>query len=643
MKMWKYNSQTVLVLVLFLPIILVVLAILQYSWLSQISEAERERLQIHLQTGVQRLSQDFNAEVTRAYYAFQIEGRQVSEQPIEDLLAQRYNVWREQSLFPQIVGDLYLIRADGEAMETLRFNPTQRRLEAVTMESKEVETLRKQLFSPPQTENDKNARVIRLSVDLINEEMPALVIPIMDSPSTNSSGQLILQKQDSLADFTLESKSFIVVKLDFNAIQNLLLPELIKRHFPESESRLYNIAVVSRNSPNRVIFQSQPDNQFQPNFEDDATAGIFALNLNKKNSLFFKKGSDRKPSEGNSVVVSPRRIKNDKKTALVFPQNENTADNNFAPVFNGEEELKETSAKNLSESSDGRWILRARHIDGSFESIIDKTRWRNLAISFGILSFLAINVILLVIALRQSQLNAQKQIDFVSSVSHEFRTPIAVICSAGENLADGIIRSDKKIERYGRLIHRQGQRLGEMVEQILEFSAARSGHQKYTFRFVRLEPLIEAVLADCQHLLEENKFKIEKELADNLPAVFADPQALRHSFQNLIGNAIKYGNGNRGENRLKISAKVEREQIVLTVFDNGIGIDAQELKHIFEPFYRGRQAVSAQIHGSGLGLSLVMQIIKAHKGKIWAESNPGRGSKFTIQIPINPKKVVEDE
>ncbi len=101
MKMWKYNSQTVLVLVLFLPIILVVLAILQYSWLSQISEAERERLQIHLQTGVQRLSQDFNAEVTRAYYAFQIEGRQVSEQPIEDLLAQRYNVWREQSLFPQ--------------------------------------------------------------------------------------------------------------------------------------------------------------------------------------------------------------------------------------------------------------------------------------------------------------------------------------------------------------------------------------------------------------------------------------------------------------------------------------------------------------------------------------------------------------
>ncbi|MBA3694036.1 MAG: HAMP domain-containing histidine kinase [Acidobacteria bacterium] len=160
---------------------------------------------------------------------------------------------------------------------------------------------------------------------------------------------------------------------------------------------------------------------------------------------------------------------------------------------------------------------------------------------------------------------------------------------------------------------------------------------------MRLEPLIEAVLADCQHLLEENKFKIEKELADNLPAVFADPQALRHSFQNLIGNAIKYGNGNRGENQLKISAKVEREQIVLTVFDNGIGIDAQELKHIFEPFYRGRQAVSAQIHGSGLGLSLVSQVIKAHKGKIWAESNPGRGSKFTIQIPINPKKVVEDE
>jgi signal transduction histidine kinase len=566
----------------------------------------------------------------------------------EVLLAQKYDSWREQSLAPQIIEGLYLIRTDGEAIKAQRFNLAEGRFyeKATTVEATaEIETLKKQLFSlPQQAENDKNDHIIHFSVDLINEEMPALVIPAMDSPAGGGE-QLRLEERNSFDSFALGSKSFVVLKLDLKAIRNFLLPELIKRHFPESESRLYNIAVVSRNAPDQVIFQSQAEQRFQPDSEDDATAEIFALNLNKRNYLFLKKDSDPKQPKSTSADVFPRCIKSDKKTISTVSQSEDpTRHQPDASVLNNEEKLKaSSSANNFSESSNGRWVLRARHLDGAFENIIDKTRWRNLAISFGILSFLAINVILLVIALRQAQKNAQNQIDFVSSVSHEFRTPIAVICTAGENLADGIVRSDRKIEKYGRLIHRQGQRLGEMVEQLLEFSAGRSGRKKYAFQPVELAALIEDVLADNQLMLEENKFKVEKEIDGELPVVFADRQALGHSLRNLVGNAIKYGNNSDGENWLKISAKVEREHILLTVSDNGIGINARELERIFEPFYRGRRSIEAQIHGSGLGLSLSRQIIEAHKGRIWAESNPGEGSKFTIQIPINSKREAEDD
>jgi signal transduction histidine kinase len=237
--------------------------------------------------------------------------------------------------------------------------------------------------------------------------------------------------------------------------------------------------------------------------------------------------------------------------------------------------------------------------------------------------------VLIFVSAQRAKRLAQRQIDFVSAVSHEFRTPLAVIYSAGENLSDGVIREENKITNYGNLIKREGKKLTAMVEQILEFAGARSGKQKYDFRRVEIEKIIAEAIAECQPAIEEKDFLIEKEFAKNLPAIVADKKALTKAVQNLIHNALKYDDG---EKWMKISVGSGDGKVKITVEDKGIGIRKKEIDKIFEPFFRAKSVVDAQIHGNGLGLSLVKQIVEAHKGEVIVESEAGKGSRFIIEL-----------
>jgi signal transduction histidine kinase len=169
-----------------------------------------------------------------------------------------------------------------------------------------------------------------------------------------------------------------------------------------------------------------------------------------------------------------------------------------------------------------------------------------------------------------------------------------------------------------------------MVEQILEFAGANSGRKKYDLRQTEVEEIIENALCECQPLLQKEGFTLEKIIAENLPKISADKHALSHALQNLIVNAVKYGNG---EKWLKISAENGGGKVKIAVEDKGIGIAPKDLKHIFEPFFRAKQVIDEQIHGNGLGLSLVKQTVEKHGGKIEVESEIGKGSRFTIELP----------
>ena len=284
---------------------------------------------------------------------------------------------------------------------------------------------------------------------------------------------------------------------------------------------------------------------------------------------------------------------------------------------------------NLAET--GNWTLNVQHTAGSLDKFIAGARNKNLAVSFGILGLLAVSIVLIFVSAQRAKLFAQRQIDFVSSVSHEFRTPLAVIYSAGENLADGVAREETQVSRYGNLIKSEGRKLTKMVEQILDFAGANSGKKKYDLREQNVTEIIENALLECRPLIDEKGFTVEKDLAEELPAIKADASALSQAIQNLIFNSLKYSNG---EKIIKISVRNSGGTVKIAVEDKGIGIAPKDLKHIFEPFYRARAVVDEQIHGNGLGLSLVKETVEAHGGRISAESEIGKGSKFIVHLPF---------
>jgi signal transduction histidine kinase len=219
-------------------------------------------------------------------------------------------------------------------------------------------------------------------------------------------------------------------------------------------------------------------------------------------------------------------------------------------------------------------------------------------------------------------------------VSHELRTPVAVIRSAAQNLAAGVVNDAEQAKRYGELIDVEGRRLTDMVEQVLEYAGLSGNRRAASSRPVDVASLVHDVVNTSQSLPEAHDVSFDVRIDDNVPPAMADPDALRRALLNLVNNALKYADEGRW-----IGLTVSREpgrnegQVLVSVTDRGRGIPADEMAHIFEPFYRGQFALSQQIHGNGLGLSLVKRIAEAHGGRVSVKSAPGQGATFTIALP----------
>jgi signal transduction histidine kinase len=233
---------------------------------------------------------------------------------------------------------------------------------------------------------------------------------------------------------------------------------------------------------------------------------------------------------------------------------------------------------------------------------------------------------------------ARMQMDFVASVSHELRTPLAVISSAADNIADGVVVEKEGLKKYGSAIRNQSRQMTELVNQILLFAATKDEAQHHAMRELQVAQVLEAALHQTSELAKGSGFAVELHVEPDLPAVLADESGLSRCVQNLIVNAIKYS----GESRwIGVKAflgdsvvKGERE-IRISIQDHGIGISTSDLPRIFDPFYRSRAVIAEQVHGTGLGLSLSKSIAEAMDGRLTVISDLGKGSTFTIHLPAS--------
>ena len=230
---------------------------------------------------------------------------------------------------------------------------------------------------------------------------------------------------------------------------------------------------------------------------------------------------------------------------------------------------------------------------------------------------------------------AKLQMDFVASVSHELRTPITAILSAGENVRDGLVDGREGLVEQASIIVNQADQLADLVDQVLRFAATTRGKPRYTLRPLQVSKIFECALRNTAGLLQKSGFIVEQQIQQALPYVVGDLSAVSQCLRNLIENAVRYSDKDRW---IGLSAKIEEsargKEVQISVQDHGRGISSSELPLIFEPFYRSPWVVAAQIHGSGLGLSIAKGNAEALRGRLSVISEVGVGSTFTLHLLV---------
>ncbi len=584
-----------------LVVLVAVLATLQYRWVGQLADAERQRMQAGAQARAGQFADEVDREITSLFVAFsQIggsfplagSGNTAEAEKVDNAaaFAAEYARWASTTQHARLIRALYLIENGdaGRAAVKLR-----KLTSGGTFEAADTPPRLASLVA--RLQGDDKARAFFPQVDTT---IPGIVFPT----ARFRTSELGATPQHLRIMNVVGMSGCLVAELDRDYIQRDWLPALARRYFAGSDGFDYNLAVVDSNS-GAFVYKSDAglaDGTFK---HPDVKRPLLQIRFDQLEKFVAGRAGAQ---AGTATVTRSWQLNiSGSRDRVVF---RSTAD------------------------SAGQWQLLLAHRAGSLEAAIGRSRHRNLAISFGILALLGVSVGLMVLSTRRAARLARQQVEFVAGVSHELRTPLSVICSAAENLADGVVAEGVQVRRYGELIANEGRRLTEMVEQVMAFAGLHAGRELTERQTVKVSEVIDAALAACAPAIGQRGAKVEKAIADDLPLVSVSARAMQRSLQNLLDNAIKYG-GAAPWLRVAAERDTATGGVAITIEDRGVGIPAEEQRRIFEPFFRGREVANSAIHGSGLGLSLVKRIVEAHGGKVTVSSAAGRGSRFTVYLP----------
>jgi signal transduction histidine kinase len=259
-------------------------------------------------------------------------------------------------------------------------------------------------------------------------------------------------------------------------------------------------------------------------------------------------------------------------------------------------------------------------------------RRRVLLLGFGLLAalLLASSYFIARAVTRELEV-ARVQSEFVSAVSHEFRTPLASIRQLSEMLSDGRIPNETRRKEYYEGLRRASERLYHLVEGLLDFGRMEAGVREYRFEPLDTDSLVRSVVEEFSQEISEQRCQVTIKQNNHLPRVRADQESLRRALWNLLDNAVKYSPDCK---TVWVEASCENDRVAIRVRDEGLGIALHEQKQIFKKFVRASSAGAAGAKGTGLGLAMVHHIITAHGGEVRVSSQPGKGSTFTLLLPI---------
>ncbi len=379
-----------------------------------------------------------------------------------------------------------------------------------------------------------------------------------------------------------------MAELDMASLTGDLLPRLFARHYPGTAGLEFDAVIMDTATPPRLIWASKPGLTSAGLGKPDAATGL----------LHYRPGPATRGFNG-PPPGSPG------------PPGDARGPRGPAP-----------------------WQLLLRHRAGSLEQAVNATRHQNLALSAAVLLLLALALAAMLVSTRRAQELARRQMEFVAGVSHELRTPLSVIGSAAGNLADGVVSAPPQVRQYGTLIQNEGRRLNIMVDQIMRFAGIQSGRFQPQLQPTALGPVLAEAIGTTAAELQRAGMALVQAIPPDLPLILADPASLAQGIGNLLANAAIHASSGR---QVTLSATAGPGAVSIIVDDRGPGITPTERPHLFEPFFRGRTARDAQIHGFGLGLALAHRIAQAHNATLTCENRPSGGARFILKLPVAPQ------
>ncbi|MGO9263137.1 MAG: ATP-binding protein [Bryobacteraceae bacterium] len=299
-------------------------------------------------------------------------------------------------------------------------------------------------------------------------------------------------------------------------------------------------------------------------------------------------------------------------------------------VLGGRREPGRPAAVRTAAENDLPWTLQVTAAPAVAESgMLAGRRFLFLGTTVMVL-FLLAGTYFIARAIRREMEVSRMQSDFVSAVSHEFRSPLTSMRQLSEILALGRVPNEERRRLYYETLVRETVRLQRLVEALLHFGRMEAGARQYRFEELDAARLVRGVAAEFEPQIAGQGRHIELAGEESGCRIEADPEAMSVALRNLVDNALKYS---PDEPAVWVEWGVDREFVAIRVRDRGIGIAASERKAIFRRFVRGRAAVEGNVKGSGVGLAMVRHIVAAHGGEITVVSEPGRGSTFTMLLP----------
>jgi signal transduction histidine kinase len=588
----RAKSSLILVgLLLILLPVLVVLAILQYQWIGEVSAAERDRLEQSLRTASEQFAGDFDAEFYRLGSVFQFrDGFPDNAAPI----VERYQAWSDMNPYARLIRAIYVLKVAGKgAPEFQRVDLAAHEFVPATLPGG-FESIRDRLRPGPINPSGASDSIL-------------LVTPIFRARQfgSNRGEEFRQRRSDELhrrsgprgagEERGLRTEraepgpggpgpmeGAVVIELDREAILKVLVPVLAERNFSSHDQAAYRIAIITQRNGPHILYSS--GGEWKP---DDIVTPDWSVNL-------F--GAPRLPGFGRNRGPGSRGP--------------------FQGSIIGEP-----------------WQLLVKHRAGSLEKAVEQVRTRDLAIVFGILLVLAAGLITLVVSSQRAHTLGKLQMEFAAGVSHELRTPLAVIRSAAHNLRSGIVSDKAGVEEYASIVQEEARRLSDMVEEVLLYSETQSGRKKYKLEPVDVNEVIERAITNLSPAVDLQACELTTHIDPELPPVKADAAALAQCIQNLLSNAFKYGKrGDKAQIEIAAQRSPSGKEVRLSVVDHGPGIDESDQRQLFEAFYRGRN-VGSNVPGNGLGLHLVKRIMQVQNGRVTFTHAPHGGACFTLHIP----------